>query len=39
MQGAVVSTLVTYGISFVANCGMAAWIDRTVARLEPSLHG
>lgn len=39
MQGAVVSTLVTYGISFAASCAMAVWIDRRVERLEASLHG
>ncbi len=39
MQGAVVSTLVTYGISFAASGAMVVWIDRRVAGLEARLHG
>jgi O-antigen/teichoic acid export membrane protein len=40
MLGAVVSTLVTYGISFAANGAMAVWIDRkTALPRQVSWHG
>jgi O-antigen/teichoic acid export membrane protein len=39
MEGAVVSTLVTYAIAFAANGGMAVWIDRRAARREAAVHG
>jgi O-antigen/teichoic acid export membrane protein len=39
MHGAVVSTLVTYGIAFGASCVMAGWIERRAGRRHASLHG
>jgi O-antigen/teichoic acid export membrane protein len=39
MHGAVVSTLVTYGISFTASCAMAVWIERRAIPRDLSQHG